>query len=157
MSNASKSGYITGTIWERVLIILFASALVFIGADHFKYPYGGIVNYVRSKVVQVGGVTREDSPYGFAAERARLRTDWPGGTDDGIGFERRNRSYSGGYFSDPDNDGASYSSREKRAKVIPVPEEVERAIKSGNVSRLPKNDEVGSSNRRELNRLLNDY
>ena len=157
MSNTSKSGYITGTIWERVLIIIFASALTMIGADHFKYPYGGIVNYLRNKVTQVSGMDREESPYGFASGRARLRTDWQGSSDNGIDTAGSGRNYSGGYFSDPYSDDGYSRSREKRAKFIPVPEEVERAVKSGNINRLPKTDDVGSSNRRELNRLLNDY
>lgn len=152
MATPSKSGYITGSMWERILIIVFSCALIMIGSTHFKEPYGGIINYMRNKSAQfLGSSGVDESPYGFSSVRARLRSDWQGSVyDDDMGS----------YSPAPamyESDGNDFRLKESQGRILPMPQNVRRAVKSGNISRLPKIDEVGERNRRQLDQLINDY
>lgn len=155
MANPSKSGYVTGAMWERILIIVFGAALMIIGASHFDEPYGGVVNYLRNKGAQLftGGELAEN-PYGFSYVRARLRNS-----------DRDHSLFGESRFSDSDfpdyevenSDEFGFKSKIRGGRVLPMPQDVRRAVKSGNVSKLPKRDDVGDRNRKELDQLLNEF
>lgn len=68
-----------GSLFERFMIIIFASSIVLLGAYPLSREYGGVRNYVSAKVDQVSnylkngegkGVVREENS---KSQRARLK------------------------------------------------------------------------------------
>lgn len=126
MAEQGKSGYYVATIWERVLVMIFGGALALLGADYFEYPYGGLISYLRNKTLLFAG--EDYQPY------------------------RTNQYQFSSQSLYDEGDGEA----PRPGSVVSPPPEVRRAIKSGTLNRLPKHDALKSSEKRELDRLIND-
>lgn len=125
-----KSGYITGSVWERVLIGIFGAALMLIGANHFQEPYGGIVSFLKNKGKVFAG----------------------GGGDDFRPYKSRSSTYQaeGFYVETVDQETG------RRSKIVPMPVEVQKELSKKKTFKGPSKDAVTSHDRKELNQLLND-
>lgn len=116
------------TIWAKVLIMLFGLAMVMLGTRPLESALGGLAGYVQQRSTL------------YAAERGN---NWP--VERSSSFARpATASYSSG-FSGSRSSSAPYE----------VPEGVRRAIKSGEINRLPAHDEIRSDDKKELNRIIN--